>query len=87
MSHAAMSAPTAIGNDDLTCCSFIEWSTTDLRSPWCSCAPSSAVNFFAWKIDLSASGVGDHWPFVFWRQRSGKGESAAAQHERVCGAY
>ena len=41
-----------------------------LRSPWASEAPSSVTNFFAWKIDLSASGVGDHVPLAFWRQRS-----------------
>ena len=52
---------------------FMLCSTTLLRSPWASEAPSSVTNFFAWKIDLSASGVGDHVPFAFWRQRSGKG--------------
>ena len=28
------------------------------------------TNFFCWKMDLSASGVGDQVPFAFWRQRS-----------------
>ena len=38
-----------------------------LRSPWASWVPSSEVNFFAWKIDLRASGVGAQVPFDFWR--------------------
>lgn len=41
-----------------------------LRSPWASAPPSSVTNFFCWKMDLSASGVGDQVPFAFWRQRS-----------------
>ena len=67
LSTAEISAPTASGKLDLTCWSFMLWSTTDLRSPWASEAPSSVTNFFAWKIDLSASGVGDHVPLAFWR--------------------
>ena len=31
---------------------------------------SSDVNFFCWKMDLSASEEGAQVPFCFWRQRS-----------------
>ena len=41
--------------------------TTLLRSPWASAAPSSDVNFFCWKMDLSASAEGAQVPFCFWR--------------------